>query len=216
MGLTVKICGLKTADAVEAAVAGGADMLGFVFFEPSPRNIGLEQAADLMRRVPQNLTKVALVVDPDDALLDGIVRQARPDLIQFHGKEGPERLALAKARYRIPVMKALPVAGPGDIAKHEAYLGTADRLLFDAKAPKDADRPGGNALAFDWQLLKGRPVGLPWILAGGLNEANLARAVAISGATAVDISSGVETEPGVKDPNLIRTFLETAKGLKAA
>ncbi|MGB0681621.1 MAG: phosphoribosylanthranilate isomerase [Magnetovibrionaceae bacterium] len=213
MSLLVKICGLKTPEAVDASVEAGADFTGFVFFEPSPRNLTPEEAATLMARVPDRVTKVALVVDPSDDHLEAIVRGSRPDLMQFHGSETPERLALVKLRYGIPVMKALPVSEPGDIAKSEAYAGIASWLLFDAKPPKDATRPGGNAQPFDWQLLKNRRVSLPWLLAGGITLDNLSDAVAISGAKGIDVSSAVESRTGEKDVDLIRRFVAAAKAL---
>lgn len=214
MTLDVKICGLSTAEAVAAAVSGGASAVGFVFFPPSPRNLSPAQAAPLVAAVPQGVTPVGLVVDADDETLVAIMAQVPLGLLQFHGTETPERVSEIKARFGIPVMKSVAVSGPGDIARARAYEGVADRLLFDAKPPPGAGRPGGNALAFDWRLIHGesrnRPWKLPWMLAGGLTADNLAEAVAVSGAAAIDVSSGVEDAPGVKNIEKIKAFLEAA------
>ncbi len=212
MPVAVKICGISTDEAMEAAIEAGADYVGLVFFPPSPRAVTAERAAELTELLPDDLVKVGLFVDPADALLDTVLTHVRLDLLQFHGSEPPERLAAVRLEYGLPVMKMIPVAGPDDLAAAEAYLTVADRLLFDARPPRDALLPGGNALAFDWSLLKGRRWSLPWMLAGGLTPANVAEAVRISGATAVDVSSGVETAPGVKDPALIRAFIAAARG----
>jgi phosphoribosylanthranilate isomerase len=210
-----KICGIRTDDALDAALAGGAAFVGFVFFPRSPRNVTPEEAAALAARVPADVLKVAVTVDPDDAMLDKLVAAVPLDILQLHGAESPDRVAAIKARTGLQAMKALKIAGPDDVAAAETWFGVADRLLFDAKPPKDAAGllPGGNALAFDWQLLAGRKWPCPWMLSGGLDAANVAEAVATSGAPAVDVSSGVESAPGVKDPARIAEFLSGVRGL---
>jgi len=212
MVIEVKICGLRDEQAVAAAVEGGADYLGVVFFPPSPRNIDPAAAAEILDGVPEEIVKVGLFVDPDDAFLYDVLQHVRLDLLQFHGKESPERLAEVRLETGLPVMKAWPVAGPEDLEKARAYEAVADRLLFDAKPPKGATRPGGNALAFDWQILKGEEFTIPWMLAGGLDASNVQQALAMSGAKAIDVSSGVEVAVGVKDPKLIKDFLKAVKG----
>ena len=213
MTISVKICGLTDEAAVTAAVEGGARMCGFVFFDASPRHITPGRAAELTGRVPNGLVKVGLVVDAPDSLLDDVTATAGIDMLQLHGGETPERTAEIRERYGFPVMKVLPVQEPGDVDAARAYENVADHLMFDAKPPQDATRPGGNARAFDWALLKGRTFGLPWILAGGLTAENLAEAVTASGAAFVDVSSGVEDAPGRKNPDKIRAFLTAAKAL---
>ncbi|NQU70592.1 MAG: phosphoribosylanthranilate isomerase [Rhodospirillales bacterium] len=209
MAVAAKICGINSIDALDAAVTGGAALIGLVFFPRSPRNLTPEQAGALAALVPAEITVVGLLVDPDDATLADIAAKSRIDLWQLHGKETPERVARIKQLTGKPVMKAISVAGPEDVASAEAYIGAADRLLFDAKPPADLKdaMPGGNALAFDWELLGGRSWPCPWMLSGGLDPDNVTQAVAISGAHAVDVSSGVESAPGVKDPDRIRAFL---------
>jgi phosphoribosylanthranilate isomerase len=204
----VKICGLTTPEAVAAAVSGGARLVGFVFFPPSPRSLAPSQAAALTTAVPAGVTRVGLFVDADDAFIDAVLAEASLDMLQFHGHESVERVRDARRRTGLAVMKAISIAGPEDLETARAYEGVADRLLFDAKPPKGASRPGGNALAFDWELLGGRAWRLPWMLAGGLDAANVAEAMRISGARAVDVSSGVEDAPGVKNLEKIREFLE--------
>ena len=213
MAVAVKMCGLNTPEAVDAAVQAGAQLVGFVFFKATPRAVTPEQAGALARRVPKGVLKVGLVVDADDATLRRILREVPLDLLQLHGSESPERVAEIKARFKIPVMKAVSIAGPEDIDRAHRYERVADRLMFDAKAPKSATRPGGNALAFDWALLRGERWAVPWILAGGLTAENVAEAVAISGAATVDVSSGIEDAPGRKSPAKIRAFLATAARL---
>ena len=214
MSLDVKICGLSTEETIEAAVDAGAGLVGFVFYPPSPRAVTPERAASLARRVPHRVAKVGLFVDPDDALLDRILTTAGLDLIQLHGLEPPERVAQIRERFRRPVMKAIRIGTAADVAAAERYLGAADRLLFDAQPPKRAGAlPGGNGEPFDWSLLAGRSWPLPWMLSGGLTIANLATAVRITGAPAIDVSSGVETSPGIKDVALIRDFIATVKTL---
>ena len=204
----VKICGLKTPEAVAAAVSGGARLVGFVFFPPSPRSLAPSEAAALTRAVPADVTRVGLFVDADDAYMDAVLAEASLDMLQFHGHEPVARVLEARHRTHLPVMKAISIAGPEDLETARAYEGAADRLLFDAKSPKGATRPGGNALAFDWELLGGRAWRLPWMLAGGLDAANVTEAVRISGAPAVDVSSGVEDAPGVKNLEKIGEFLQ--------
>ncbi len=213
MTVDVKICGLTDATAVAAAVEGGAAMCGFVFFSASPRNLTPGAAAALTARVPDGIVKVGLVVDADDGLLADIVATAGIGMLQLHGTESPERTADIRRRFGMPVMKVLAIQGPDDIAAARAYEGVAERLMFDAKPPEGATRPGGNARAFDWGLLQGQSWSRPWLLAGGLTAENLGLAVKTSGATAVDVSSGVEDAPGRKNPDKIRRFLAAAADL---
>ena len=213
MSIDVKICGLKSSDAVEAAIEGGACYLGFVFFPASPRCVTPRRMADLAAGVPAGVTKVALVVDADDDTLDSILTNAPVDLLQLHGSESAGRVRAVKRRFGLPVMKTVSIAGPADFDIAERYEAVADRLLFDAKAQPGATRPGGNALTFDWELLGGHTWQLPWFLAGGLEAETLAEAVRVSGAQAVDVSSGVEDMPGVKNPAKIQAFLDAATRL---
>jgi phosphoribosylanthranilate isomerase len=213
METRVKICGLRRPEDVEAAAKAGAVYGGFVFFPKSPRNITLEAARELALGAPVGLAKVALVVDAEDGLIDALVDQVPLDMIQLHGKESPERVVEIRARTGLPVMKAVGVAGPEDLAAIATYEQVADQILIDAKPPKDADLPGGNGLAFDWRLLTGRKYWTrPWMLAGGLHAGNVAEAVRLTGARQVDVSSGVEASPGVKDPVKIHDFVAAAKG----
>ncbi len=211
MAVSVKICGLSDEAAVAAAVDGGADMVGFVFFPKSPRYVSPQRAGELAQNVPDGITKVGLVVDADDGLLTEITEKAGLDMLQLHGLETPQRVADIRKRFGLPVMKVLPVSGADDLEAAKDYENVADRLMFDAKPPSGAERPGGNALAFDWGLLAGATVALPWMLAGGLTVENLAEAVKTSGAAAIDVSSGVEDAPGQKSPEKIRAFLAAAK-----
>jgi phosphoribosylanthranilate isomerase len=213
MAIDVKICGLSDQASVASAVDGGAAMVGFVFFSASPRNITPVHAATLTRDVPGGVVRVGLTVDADDALLADIAAHAGLDMLQLHGSETPDRVRDIRERYGLAVMKVLPVAASGDVMAADAYADVADRILFDAKAPPGADRPGGNAQAFDWSLLKGNPCQKPWMLAGGLTAENLADAVKASGAVAIDVSSGIEDAPGVKSLDKIAAFLAAAKGL---
>jgi phosphoribosylanthranilate isomerase len=213
MTVSVKICGLSDEAAVEAAVEGGAAMTGFVFFDASPRHVTPERAAELTKLVPGGIVKVGLVVDAPDALLDAITATAGIDMLQLHGTETPERTQDVREQFGFPVMKVLPVQDEADVDAVGNYQDIADRLMFDARPPEDASRPGGNARAFDWALLGGRTFKLPWLLAGGLTAENLAEAVAASGAVAVDVSSGVEDAPGRKNPDKIRAFLAAAQAL---
>jgi len=210
--ILVKICGLNDPRAVAAAVDGGADLVGVVFFAKSPRAVTPEQAAELLAEVPRRIKRVGLFVDADDALFDRVLKRVRLDMLQLHGHEPPERVAALRDTWGLPAMKAIGVSASGDLDAATPYLDVADRLMFDAKPPKGATRPGGNAVAFDWTLLAGHRWKLPWMLAGGLNARNVARAIKLSGARAVDVSSGVESAPGVKDPKKILNFIRAAKG----
>ena len=214
MPIAVKICGLSTAAAVEAAVAGGARWVGFNFYPPSPRAVTPQQAAALCALVPPQVRRVGLFVDADDAAIDAALAAAPLELLQFHGRESAERVAEVRVRFGREVIKAVPLAGPEDIAAAGRYEDVADLLLFDAKPPLRADAlPGGNGLAFDWSLLVGTQWRRPWMLSGGLNAALLPEAVRISGSAAVDVSSGVETRPGMKNIAKIREFLAVAGAL---
>jgi phosphoribosylanthranilate isomerase len=216
MALSIKICGLRTPEALEVALESGADLVGFVFFPPSPRNLGLEAARALGRDVRSRAGKVALTVDADDETLHGIVNALKPDMLQLHGKETPERVAVVRSRFGLPVMKVLPVAERADLAPVRQYAKVADRLLFDARPPQDATRPGGLGKTFDWALLKGFDAGVPFMLSGGLDADNVAEALAVTRAPGVDVSSGVESSPGVKDPDKIRAFIRAARAADAA
>ncbi len=212
MTVEAKICGLSTPETVEAAVRFGARFVGFVTYPRSPRNIATETMRALGALVPKTVTRVGLFVDPDDALLDEKLATGALDLLQLHGGESPQRVAAIKQRTGTPVMKVIKVAAPGDVERGiAAYAGVADRLMFDAA---EGTLPGGNATAFDWTFLSGRTVPLPWVLAGGLNPDNVAEAVRVTGAPAVDVSSGVEESRGVKSAALIRAFLERVKGIR--
>jgi phosphoribosylanthranilate isomerase len=214
MPTEVKICGLSDEEGVDAALDAGADFVGFVFFPPSPRNVVLDRAAALAGRARGRAQVVALTVDADDALIADIAAILKPDLLQLHGKESPERMIEVRRQTGRNVMKAISVAGPGDLAATARYDG-ADRLLLDAKPPKDATRPGGNALSFNWAILDGFRSPRPWLLAGGLGPDNVAEALAVSGAAGVDVSSGVESGPGKKDPALIHAFVAAVRAFDA-
>lgn len=209
--IRVKVCGLTRPEDVTAAVTAGARYVGFVFFARSPRNLGPDQARALALQVPVGVARVALTVDAEDAALDALTQAVPLDMLQLHGRESPERVSAVKARYGLPVMKAVGIGGPQDLEQIARYAGAADQLLVDAKPPAGADRPGGNAVSFDWGLLAGRRWPLPWMLAGGLTPANVAQAIAATGARQVDVSSGVETAPGVKDAALLRAFIDSAR-----
>jgi phosphoribosylanthranilate isomerase len=204
--MRVKICGLSKASEVEAAVSAGAAYVGFVFFEKSPRNVGIAQVRELALGVADGVCKVALVVNPTDADLDAILAEVPIDMLQLHGSESVERVAEIKTRYGLPVMKAVGVADESDLAKLNDYARVADQILVDAKPPKNADLPGGNGLAFDWRLIAGRRWAVPWMLAGGLTPENAAEAAHMTGAQQLDVSSGVESAPGVKDAAKIAAF----------
>jgi phosphoribosylanthranilate isomerase len=214
MGVAVKICGLSTGETVTAAIAGGAAYVGFVFYPPSPRAVTPQRAAQLCALVPEGVARVGLFVDADDRLIDEALEAAPLDILQFHGSETPERVAEAKLRFSRPVMKAVAIARSQDVLGAARYEDVADLLLFDAKPPRRRDAlPGGNGLAFDWRLIADRCWRRPWMLSGGLTAELLPAAVRISGATAVDVSSGVERRPGLKDPDKIRAFLIAARAL---
>ncbi len=208
----VKICGLTRPEDVAAVAAAGVEYAGFNFFPKSPRSVDLDQARALALACPVGLAKVALVVDPEEAMLDALLAAVPVDMIQLHGSETPERVAALKARHGLPVMKVVGVADAADIARIDAYTPVADQILVDAKPPKDAVLPGGNGLTFDWRLVAGRRWPVPWMLAGGLTPANVAEAVARTGARQVDVASGVESAPGVKDVALISNFCAAARG----
>ena len=210
MSTTVKICGLTSPEGVAAAVSAGARYLGFVFFAKSPRHVTPEQAAALAAEVPLGIAKVGLFVNPDDALLQTVLAQVPLDMIQLHGSESPARVTEVRALTGLPVMKAVGVAEPRDLDALWDYGLVADMLLIDAKPPKDAELPGGNGLAFDWRLLAGRQILKPWLLAGGLTPENVSQALRLTRAPGVDVSSGVESAPGVKDPDRIRDFIARA------
>lgn len=207
----VKICGLRDAAGIAAAVQAGAAYVGLVFFDKSPRNVTYAQAAALAALVPAGLAKVALVVDAGDAALDALLAQVPVDILQLHGGESADRVAAVKARYGLPVMKAVGIASGADLPALDVYARVADQILVDAKPPKDADLPGGNGLAFDWRLIAGRRWPVPWMLAGGLTPDNVAQAVALTGARQVDVSSGVESAVGVKDAALIAAFCNAVR-----
>jgi len=210
-GLDIKICGLTTAETLAAALEAGADFVGFVHFPKSPRHLPLDAMPALAREVAGRARKVALSVDADDALLAALIEALDPDLLQLHGRESPGRVAEVRARFGRPVMKALAVAGPADLAVVPAYAAVADRLLFDAKPAPGALLPGGNGLAFDWPLLAGLDAGRPVMLSGGLDAANVADALAAAAVDGVDVSSGVESAPGVKSPARIHAFVAAAR-----
>ena len=206
----VKICGINSAAAADAVVHAGADFGGLVLFAKSPRNLNLEMGASLAARMRGRLRLAALVVDADDESLAGIAKSVKPDFFQLHGKETPARAADILARFHIPLIKALPVAEPADLARAAEY-DMAEMILLDAPVPENATRPGGHGGAFDWQMLKGAHIAKPWFLAGGLKPDNVARAIEVSGAQLVDVSSGVESAPGVKSPSLIESFVTASR-----
>ena len=216
MALLVKICGLKTPETLDAALDAGADMVGFVFFPPSPRHLGPEAARLLGERVKGRAQKVALSVDATDADLAAVIEALKPDMLQLHGKEAPERVASVRSRFRLPVMKALPVETRADLSQMHIYAKVADWLLFDGRAPRGATRPGGLGKTFDWTVLDKINPGVPFMLSGGLDAANLTEALRITRAPAVDVSSGVERAPGVKDPDKIRAFVSAARDAERA
>jgi phosphoribosylanthranilate isomerase len=211
MSLIVKICGLSTRDTLDAALAAGADMVGFVFFPPSPRHVGLDLARDLGRAAKGRAKKVALSVDADDALLANSIDALRPDILQLHGKESVARIRDIRQKFGLPVMKAIAVETSADLAPLPGYAAVCDHILFDAKPPKDATRPGGLGEPFDWHLLEGLSLSVPFLVSGGLDAGNVAEALRITRAGGVDISSGVESAPGVKDPEMIRVFIRAAR-----
>jgi len=216
MSLIVKICGLSEPETLEAALEAGADMVGFVFFPASPRHLSLEAARDLGRRAAGRAGKVALTVDADDATIGNIVETLRPDWLQLHGRESVARIRDIKQQFGLPVIKALAVESRDDLAAVAGYEAVVDRILFDARAPKDATRPGGLGVPFDWRILEGLALNKPFLLSGGLNIGNLAQAVRIARPHGVDVSSGVERAPGFKDANMIRAFIGAARGAEAS
>ena len=211
MSLIIKICGLKTPETLEAAIAAGADWVGFVFFAKSPRNVSLDEAKAFGQIVGSRAKKVALSVDADDAALADIEKALKPDFHQLHGHETSARVAAIRAKFGRPVIKAIGIAEAGDLEAARAYETAADWLLLDAKPPKNAALPGGNGLTFDWQLLAGLDLEKPFMVSGGLDPSNVGEAIATSHPAGVDVSSGVETAPGVKDPAKIRAFIEAAR-----
>jgi len=211
MTLLVKICGLSTRETLDAALTAGADMVGFVFFPPSPRHLALETARELGKQVERRAVKVALTVDADDATLEGIVEALAPDILQLHGHETPARASDIKRRFGREVMKVLPVERAIDLAPLSTYTSIADRILFDARAPKGATRPGGLGAVFDWHLLEDLDLQLPFMVSGGLHAGNVAEAISVTRAGGVDVSSGVERAPGVKDVEMIREFIRAAR-----
>jgi phosphoribosylanthranilate isomerase len=210
--IAVKICGLSQPEHVAAAVEAGARYLGFVFFAKSPRNVSIETATALALDVPPGVAKVALVVNAGNDLLDDIAARVPLDMWQLHGKETPERVAEVRARYGLPVMKAVGISSADDLAELAAQAEVADQILVDAKPPRDAEVPGGQGVAFDWRLIAGRNWAKPWMLAGGLTAQNVKLAIGLTGARQVDVSSGVEVAPGQKDADLIRAFIAAARG----
>jgi len=208
--IRVKICGLSTQEGLQAVADTGAAYVGFVFFPKSPRNVSIEQARELALATPVGLAKVALVVDADNAFLDAITDAVPLDMLQLHGHESPERVLEIKARYGLPVMKAVGIADASDVPNIDLYNAVADQILIDAKPPKSATLPGGNGLSFDWTLIAKRRWPKPWMLAGGLTPDNVAEAIALTGATQVDVSSGVEAGVGIKDNAKIAAFVAAA------
>lgn len=213
MSIDIKICGLKTAEALDAALDGGASHVGFIFFPKSPRNIAPEEAGRLRRAALGRARAVAVTVDADDALLDTIVAAMVPDMLQLHGKESPTRVAEVKARYGLPVMKAFSVSAAADVAVAEAYRGVADRMLFDARPPKGAELPGGNGVPFDWRILDGYRG--DYFLSGGLTPQNVGAAIRLLDPPGLDVSSGVESAPGEKDIGLIAAFFAAVRAAGA-
>jgi len=216
MPILVKICGLSTPETLDVALGAGADAVGFVFFPPSPRHLGFEAARALGARVRGRARKVALSVDADDDWLAASIEALEPDMLQLHGRETPDRVVMVRTRFGLPVIKALPIAERADLAPIRIYAKVADRLLFDARAPRDATRPGGLGLSFDWGLLQNIDPGVPFMLSGGLDPNNVAEALRITHAPGVDVSSGVERAPGEKDPDKIRAFIRTARAAAGA
>ena len=211
MSLLVKICGLSTRETLDVALESAADMVGFVFFPPSPRHLLLEAARDLGRAAKGRAAKVALTVDADDATFQNIIETLKPDILQIHGKETIARVRDIKQKFALPVMKALPVETAADLAALPGYAAVADRILFDARAPKGATCPGGLGAVFDWHLLAKLELTLPYLVSGGLTADNVAEAVRVTRAGGVDVSSGVESSPGHKDPEMIRNFIRAAR-----
>lgn len=210
-GVRIKMCGLTRPEDVRAAAEAGAQYVGFVFFEKSPRHLSHDAARELALAVPDGIAKVALTVDASDAALDALLEAVPLDMLQLHGGETPARVSEVKARYGLPVMKAIGISGAADLPQLDEYSRVADQILVDAKPPKGAARPGGNAAAFDWSLIAGRRWARPWMLAGGLTPHNVAEALRRTGAQQLDLSSGIESAPGIKDAALMRAFAEAAR-----
>ena len=209
MTVKIKICGVRTPAILDAAASAGADLIGLVLHAKSARNLAVGEAGALAEAARGRIATVAVMVDPDDSLIDEVAAAIRPDFLQLHGGETPERVSAIKARTALAVIKAVPVAEAGHVAGASAYAAIADAILFDAKAPPDAVLPGGNGIVFDWRILASAPP--PFALSGGLNAGNVAEALRLTGATLVDVSSGVETAPGIKDETLIRQFIQAAR-----
>ena len=216
MSLDIKICGLKTAEAVAAALDGGASHIGFIFFPKSPRYVDPREAGRLRQAAQGRAIAVAVTVDPDDVTLDAIVAAMQPDMLQLHGNESVNRVAEIRARYGLPVMKALALRERGDLEQIKPYIGVADRFLFDAKPPKGSELPGGNGVSFDWQVLSELDASTDYMLSGGLNASSIAEALRATNAQGIDISSGVESAPGVKDVGLIKDFFRAVRAAKSA
>ncbi|MHC1547337.1 phosphoribosylanthranilate isomerase [Phyllobacterium sp. K27] len=216
MDLDIKICGLKTDDAVAAVLDGGASHIGFIFFAKSPRNIDPVEAGQLRKAAIGRAKAVAVTVDADDATLDAIVAAMKPDLLQLHGHETVERVAEVKARFGLPVIKAFALRERNDLDQIKPYSGVADMFLFDAKPPKGSELPGGNGVSFDWQLLSALDGQVPYMLSGGLNAGNIGAALQATNARGIDISSGVESAPGVKDVSLIKEFFQAVRAALSA
>ncbi|TPM28003.1 phosphoribosylanthranilate isomerase [Mesorhizobium sp. B2-3-5] len=214
MALDIKICGLKTDQAMAAALAGGASHVGFIFFAKSPRYVEPAEAGRLREAARGKALAVAVTVDASDAFLDEIVKAMQPDMLQLHGSETPGRVAELKARHRLPVMKALPLSEAADLDRIKPLIGVADRFLFDAKPPRGSELPGGNGVAFDWRILAGLDAGVDYMLSGGLNAANIGDALRLANPPGIDISSGVESAPGVKDPGLIEQFFRAVRAAR--
>ncbi|MEO5758202.1 MAG: phosphoribosylanthranilate isomerase [Mesorhizobium sp.] len=214
MALDIKICGLKTDQAMAAALAGGASHVGFIFFAKSPRYVEPAEAGRLREAARGKALAIAVTVDASDAFLDEIVAAMQPDMLQLHGSETPERVTEVKARYGLPVIKALSVSEAADLERIKPFVGIADRFLFDAKPPKGSQLPGGNGVAFDWHILTGLDAGVDYMLSGGLNAANIGDALRLANPPGIDISSGVESAPGVKDPALIEQFFRAVRAAR--
>ena len=209
--MRVKICGLRSRAEIGAAADAGAAYVGLVFFPPSPRHLTLADARWVVQGVPEGVTCVALTVDPTDEALEALLAAVAIDMLQLHGRESPERVAEVRDRFRRPVMKAVGIAGEADLAQLDAYAGVADQILVDARPSRDAAVPGGNGIAFDWRLIRGRRWKRPWMLAGGLTPENVGEAVRLTGAEQVDVSSGVESRPGCKDAARVAAFVRNAR-----
>ncbi|MER9295892.1 phosphoribosylanthranilate isomerase [Mesorhizobium sp. M0621] len=214
MALDIKICGLKTDGAMAAALAGGTSHVGFIFFAKSPRYVEPVEAGRLREAARGKAKAVAVTVDAGDVFLDEIVAKMQPDMLQLHGAETPERVTEVKARFGLPVMKALPLSVAADLERIKPFIGIADRFLFDAKPPKGSELPGGNGVAFDWRILAGLDAGVDYMLSGGLNAANIGEALQLANPPGIDISSGVESAPGVKDPALIEQFFRAVRAAR--